>query len=398
MFSLTPSPATRLRSILKKSRQIAVEDTDYLPGEDMDVEAGRREPTALEVSVMDPVRSELVAREPILVLNRGGSLPPLFCICTWTEEMANYQSLARRLGPDQPLYSVNPPTGSKPSDFPGDIDQWADWCIERLGSLVECQSVALAGWSFGGVVALRVAEKLEERGVAVRVVNLFDSTMPRRKPRGDDRKRSELHRFAVAFEQLFQFESAGARVLFVRRYLRKLRKRLFKKARRGVRALRHLGARRAPVGLQELQSPAGALNIRNGSARKQRKPLLMRAIRIAYLKYEVRPTSVPVALYWCEESRSKVGDASLGWSTRLRGSFHSHQIQGVHRTLFEEPQVGLLAQRLERALRHSWETPISAVAAAAGLSLEPANEAPASPGACEVETAASWNRVDAFPG
>jgi thioesterase domain-containing protein len=377
---------------------MVVEDTDHLPERDMDAEAGRQEPSVLEVSVADPVSPELVARVPILVLNRGGSLPPLFCICTWTEEMENYRRLARRLGPDQPLYSVNPPTGSKPSDFPGDIDQWADWCIERLGSLVECESMALAGWSFGGVVALRVAEKLEERGVDVRVVNLFDSTMPRRKPRGDDRKRSELHRFAVAFEQLFQFESVGARALFVQRYLRKLSKRLFKKARRGVRSLRHLGRSRAPAGLPEIESPAGALNIRNGSARKQRKPLLMRAIRIAYLKYQVRPTSIPVVLYWCEESRSKVGDASLGWSTRLRGSFHSHQIHGVHRTLFEEPQVGLLAQRLERALRHSWETPTLAAAPGAELSLEPAAAVPVSSGAREVGAAARWNRVDAFPG
>jgi len=377
---------------------MSVEGTDYLPGGEMDAEAGRQEPRVLEVSVADPVKPELIARVPILVLNRGGSLPPLFCISTWTEEMENYQQLAQRLGPDQPLYSVNPPTGSRPSEFPGDIDQWADWCIERLGALVECESVALAGWSFGGVVALRVAEKLAERGVDVRVVNLFDSTMPRRKPRGDDRKRSELHRFAVAFEQLFQFENAGARVLFVRRYLRKLSRRLFKKARRGVRSLRHLGTSRAPAGLPELQSPAGALNIRDGSARKQRKPLLMRAIRVAYLKYQVRPTSVPVVLYWCEESRSKVGDASLGWSTRLRGSFHSYQIQGVHRTLFEEPQVGLLAQRLERALRHSWETPVSAAAPAAELSLEPAVEAPVPSSAREVGTAARWNRVDAFPG
>jgi thioesterase domain-containing protein len=313
-------------------------------------------PQIFEISMDGPIDPCEVAGVGVVGINLGGSLPPLFCVRTWSEELEGYRRLARHLGPEQPIYSVSPPAGSKRSDFPANTDQWADFFSARFGDLLERESIALIGWSYAGVVALRMADKLAERGVRVRLVNLIDSTLPLQKPRGDSRKRSEPHRLVVMLERLFQLDSRQARLLYARRYAGKLVKRTFKRVMRRLKAL--IRASRPP----EIASEGAASSIRNRGGRERRMPLLMRAIRVAYLKHEVRPTALPVALYWCEASRRRLGDAGLGWTRCLLGDFASRQIEGTHHTLFEEPHVERLARLLSCALRNAWENEQAAVA------------------------------------
>lgn len=80
---------------------------------------------------------------------------------------------------------------------------------------------------------------------------------------------------------------------------------------------------------------------------------LRRAVFVAYLKYEAQPTELPVALFWYDESRSSVGEATLGWYRSLRGPFESHRVPGGHFNLFQEPH--LLADRLRRSIDHASE-------------------------------------------
>jgi thioesterase domain-containing protein len=84
-------------------------------------------------------------------------------------------------------------------------------------------------------------------------------------------------------------------------------------------------------------------------------PLLMRAIRIAYLKHEAHPTALPVALYWTEESRRRTGDTALGWTSVLEGDIEVVRIAGTHHTIFEPGHIESLAPRLAQSLRCAWE-------------------------------------------
>ena len=86
-------------------------------------------------------------------------------------------------------------------------------------------------------------------------------------------------------------------------------------------------------------------------------PYLMRAISVSYLKYRATESTIPIAQYWCADSRAAVGDASLGWAKIHSGEFESVRVPGSHWTLFNEPHVATLADRLARSLRRAREEP-----------------------------------------
>ena len=292
----------------------------------------------VELGAAEVAASEL-DRIPLIGFNLAGSLPPIFAVRTWSEEVENYRRLAAQLGSDQPIYTVSPPTGDKPSDFPPNTDAWADYCMERFGSLLDRPSIALVGWSYAGVVALRIAERLAERGVDVRLVALIDSTLPRKKPWGSSVKRSELHHFFVMGGRLYEIDDPRARRAFFLRYARKLPKRLAKKA------LLAVTPSKRPV-TAVASEPVSASSIANRESREQRMPLLMRAIRIAYLKHEARPTALPIALFTTEESRARAGDVALGWMGVLEGDVEVVRVAGTHHTIFAPGNVDVLAPRL----------------------------------------------------
>ena len=290
---------------------------------------------------LEPVELD---RMPVVGFHLAGSLPPLLAVRTWSEEVENYRRLAEQLGPGQPIYTVSPPRGELASDFPTDTDAWADFCIRRFDSLLERQQVVLMGWSYAGVVALRIAERVAARGVDVRLVVLVDSTLPRKKPWGSSLKRGELHHFAVMAARWFEFDDASARGEFFRRYLRKALKRW------GKKLVRPFVARGEP----KQADAETASSIENRGSRERRLPLLMRAIRIAYLKHQARPTRLPVALFWTEESRQRAGDTSLGWSSVLQGDIEIVRVGGTHHTVFAKEHIGALATRLAGSLRRVW--------------------------------------------
>ncbi|HEU4428378.1 MAG TPA: thioesterase domain-containing protein [Myxococcota bacterium] len=294
-------------------------------------------------------------RIPLIGFHTKGSLPPLFAVRTWAEEVENYRRLADQLGPDQPIYTVSPPMGRQPSDFPADTNAWAALCLERFGALLEREQVVLMGWSYAGVVALRVAQALAERGADVRLVALVDSTLPRKKPWGSSLKRSELHHFVVAMERMFEIDEPRERRRFFWRYVRKTPKRWLQKARQALLgAPARAGARAGEEAGAAGEDASERSSIASRESREQRAPLLMRAIRIAYLKHKAEPTALPVALFWTEESRARTGDTSLGWSSVLHGDIEIVRIAGAHQTLFAAEHIAPFARRLAHSLRRVW--------------------------------------------
>jgi thioesterase domain-containing protein len=315
-------------------------------------------PPVVDLAVRDLSPAEL-DRTPLIGFHLSGTWPPLFAVRTWSEEVESYRRLAEQLGPEQPIYTVSPPTGEKPADFPTNTEAWADFCMDRFGALLARPQVALMGWSYAGVVALRIAERLAQRGAEIPLVALVDSTLPRKKPWGSSVKRSELHHFFVMGGRMFELDDPRARRAFFLRYARKLPKRWFKKAVLALTPRR--GGERSGSDPNRSLSPAttdgaaGVASIADRGAREQRMPLLMRAIRIAYLKHEARPTTLPVALYFTEESRRRTGDTALGWTSVLEGDVEVVRVAGTHHTIFAPGHVESLAPRLAQSLRYAWE-------------------------------------------
>ncbi len=63
------------------------------------VSEARRMPEIFEISMDGPIDLCEVDGVGVVGINLGGSLPPLFCVRTWSEELEGYRRLARHLGP-----------------------------------------------------------------------------------------------------------------------------------------------------------------------------------------------------------------------------------------------------------------------------------------------------------
>lgn len=286
-------------------------------------------------------RAELVA------FSRTGSRPPLFLIRTWNGEIASQRSLARRLGPEQPIYSIAPPRGQRPEDFPADADAWAEFALSRLLEIPHAGPYLLGGWSFGGVIALGVAERLVRKGAEVALVAMLDSRLPKPRPvrkRGRER-RSALHKSVRKLDHFLSLRTRGERLAFVRQRL----------ARRGEKlAARWQRLRGRTAQREEIVSvatpgvaPEDATHV---TMTGRRMSQLQRAIWVAYLKYRPYGSALPVLQLRTEQSEAKAGDAALGWAPWLHGDLESARVPGAHMTLFEEPHVAELAPRLADAL------------------------------------------------
>ena len=253
-----------------------------------------------------------------VAMNTSGRRLPLFLVHTWKHEAQHLQHLARGLGEDQPLYAISPPRGEWPHDYPRTADDWAAFCLPVLHQLRPEGPIVVGGWSFGGIVALSLAERIAAAGRDVRHVFFFDSRLPKQHPRNERGMfRHGLHHLETALGL-----PRGQRLPYLRTTLASLRDHQ-KKTR-----VRHERERRG-------EGPA---------------PLQM-AVTTSYLKYEPFPSELPVSLFWTAESYEQVGrDLTLGWGAHLRGPFESRATPGTHMTILCPPNVASLTEVLRAAL------------------------------------------------
>ena len=303
----------------------------------------------LELRPGDGIDEDTANGHPIVAFNLSGRRLPLVCVRTWRYDVDNYRNLAGVLGPDQPIYTASPPVGSSEADFPRDTEAWVRHFSGILGPILDRENLILGGWSYAGVVALDMAERLAARGRPPLLVNLFDAVMPVAKPRGDARKRTRLQKFVVMLNQGMEISDLAARREFFVDYAKTQTTRF------GARSLWNLGN----LGRRLLRHPAQP---HPDLVRKRLKATApvdpnMMAVRVSYLKARPANSTLPVALYWTSESQRKLGDSSLGWSMRMQGEFHTYPVAGDHQSMFHpekiQPFANALLGELERAAKRA---------------------------------------------
>lgn len=281
-------------------------------------------PLLLRLDPVGPVDLDAADRSRAVGLHTEGRRVPLVLVHSWAREAGHLQQLARHLGPEQPIYGISPPAGEWPRDFPRTVEAWADFCGATLRRLRPRGPYVLGGWSFGGVVALTLADRLAASGEDVRRVVMIDSRLPKKHPRS---QRNWLRKCLHHLDEALGRER-GHRLAYVRTKVGGLWER------ERPRWLRVPG-----------RGPTPGVKTSEGV---QRHPL-MRALHTAYLRYEPLATALPVTLFWTAESYAHVQELTLGWGPYLNGPFESQAIPGSHLNLFDRPHV----ERLTAALQHT---------------------------------------------
>jgi phthiocerol/phenolphthiocerol synthesis type-I polyketide synthase D len=286
-------------------------------------------------------------RAEIAGIHLAGSRPPLFLIRTWYGELEHERAIARVLGPEQPIVSVGPLRGKKLEDFPSDAHEWAEVALGRLLDLPGATPRRIGGWSMGGVLAYEVAQRLARRGQALELVAMLDSGVPSQRP---DPKRKRVHRspFHRAVRHLDQFleeRTWPKRREYLRGRWERRRRKLAERAER-IRDRLGLAKPQAPTPVRGFDPTDGSYVTVTG----ERIPLLQRTIWVSYRKYRPTRSDFPVLLLRTAKTQAESGDASLGWAPHLGGNLRSVLVPGDHFTMFEPPNVQVVARELASAL------------------------------------------------
>jgi thioesterase domain-containing protein/aryl carrier-like protein len=111
----------------------------------------------------------------LVTIQAGNTRPPLFCAHGQSGNVIMYRDLARYLGPDQPVYGLQPQEldGKKPPLTR--IQDMAATYVEEIQSVQPRGPYFLAGYCMGGTVALEMAQQLRRLGHTVGLVILLDT-------------------------------------------------------------------------------------------------------------------------------------------------------------------------------------------------------------------------------
>jgi thioesterase domain-containing protein/acyl carrier protein len=111
---------------------------------------------------------------PVLALRSTGSEPPLFCVHPASGLGWQFSGLKRFLPDEVPLYAVQSPVFSGAA-LAGSINELATDYADRIAAVIPSGPVRLLGWSFGGSVAILIAQEFLRRGREVGFVGMLDT-------------------------------------------------------------------------------------------------------------------------------------------------------------------------------------------------------------------------------
>jgi thioesterase domain-containing protein len=90
-----------------------------------------------------------------------GSRVPCYGVNSLHATSTDYLLLAEMLGPEQPFFSVHPPSDERNAERARSIPGLAKYYVDALVQFQPTGALALAGWSAGAIVALEMAQQLK---------------------------------------------------------------------------------------------------------------------------------------------------------------------------------------------------------------------------------------------
>jgi acyl transferase domain-containing protein/thioesterase domain-containing protein/acyl carrier protein len=278
-------------------------------------------------SMTAPLASGTAIWSPLVPIQPGGSKPPLFLVHGLGPSLLFYEKLAAHLGPDQPVYALQSPWISENQTPPETLEGLASLYVQEVRRLLPEGPYLLGGASLGGLIAAEMSQQLYASGRKPDILLLFDTFVP------------GSHQHLGAGAQILQhwqnFRKAGFPYLFARS-----RDKIEFLWSRGVRAI-SLDACRC-YGLLHKPLPAGLRYLPVEEAHK-------RAMR--YYQVQVYPGKVTLfrAMDFHQTAATR-RNPSLGWDKYAAGGLEIHNVRGEHNSMFREPHVRDLAEKVNAVL------------------------------------------------
>jgi hypothetical protein len=130
-------------------------------------------PTARQLAGVIRSRNAIRTFDPVVPLRESGDQPPLFLVHPIGGNVFCYRELVKHLPGDRPVYGLQA-AGAEPGTEPlTSMESLAASYIRAIRRVHPAGACHIAGWSFGGYVAVEIARQLEDTEVST--VTLLDT-------------------------------------------------------------------------------------------------------------------------------------------------------------------------------------------------------------------------------
>lgn len=262
-----------------------------------------------------------------------GNKAPLFLIHGAGLNVLNFINLSKHFHSDQPIYGIQ---GTKPKGFEGwyeSIEAMAAHYVEAIIKVNPKGPYALAGFSFGGIVAFEMTRQLKEQGKTVSLTALLDSYVDSSYYYGSYRRKQLVRYLDITHrrldflkEMLLSWKAFKMRINGKKEYILQ----------------RHFGKKEAMTEQEELafQQFLEA----DGMVKK------------IVDRYHLKPQNFEVDLFRSQDDDEyKIDPTYLGWKKAAMGGVLIHNISGNHLDIVAPPNDKVLAQLLQDILDQKHE-------------------------------------------
>ncbi|MUG97531.1 amino acid adenylation domain-containing protein [Scytonema sp. UIC 10036] len=280
--------------------------------------------------ILSQSKEEFVRWSCLVPIQPKGSKPPLFCIHPLGGEILCYHSLAQHLGLDRPFYGIQPQGIDGKLPFLTKIEDMAALYIREIQSIQPKGPYFLSGYSLGGIIAYEMAQQFYLQGEKIGMLAMLDTCLPGYSSRLPFFKRTLVH--------ISNFLEEGPAYLCqkFRGWREWTQHNITNKYLEYLRISESLPDNDSHVALIEASIEA--------------------VKQYTFKKYSGQVTLLRTSDKHRDKEKA-VGikyDPHFGWSHIVTGEINVHLVPGSHITLFEEPHVKVLAEKLKHCLE-SWE-------------------------------------------
>ncbi|MGH6955177.1 MAG: amino acid adenylation domain-containing protein, partial [Caulobacteraceae bacterium] len=260
----------------------------------------------------------------------GGAAPPLFIVHGVFGNVLQFIDLAAQVGGARPIYGVQA-RGADPRQEPhASIAEMVDAYAAAIRRRQPAGPYALAGYSFGGLVAFELARRFRAEGETVDILALLETELP-----SSLLPPAERLAYAIALPARIVGKLRSLPRGSVGSYL----------ARKLAELCRSVPSK---IGLSEGRPPSG---LPTGPLAERGRRMYRVGLR-EFRRYRPQPYDGPVSLFQVVGPRFHACDPTPIWR-RVARSVEVFEIDGRHDIIMERPYVGALAARLRDCLRRN---------------------------------------------
>jgi thioesterase domain-containing protein/acyl carrier protein len=274
---------------------------------------------------------EQVSWSSLVKIQPNGAKSPLFLMHPLGGEIIIYRKLSTYLGFEQPIYGLQP-VGLDGNTPYTKVEDMAAHYIQDIQTIQPHGPYLLGGYSFGGIIALEIAQQLLKLGEEIAFLLMLDTCRPGYSKRVSLLKRIPIHIKKILEQPAYIHDKFISMKTWSKFQLQERYKLYTKMAPNFIN-----------IAL-ELHESDEHMNIMQANA-----------LALSQYSFQQKYSGQLTLFRTADENRddNAVGvkyDPEFGWKDIFLGGIDIHHIPGSHLTLFDEPNIELIAQKLKACL------------------------------------------------